>query len=337
MPSPAPVLAIVGPTASGKTGLAVETAARLGIPVEIVSCDAYQVYRELDIGSGKPTSEELRAVPHHLISILRPDDPATAGRYAWLAAEAVGAIRARGGVPLVVGGSGLYFRALREGVFDGPEIAPGLRARLRRLDRRPRGRVRLDLLLDRLDPAAHRRIHPNDRVRRLRALEVALAGGAPITALRSRRRPPLGASPWSVLALDPPRELLGDRIAARVRGMFAAGLADEARRLLERYGERWPGRVAIGYREILAAFAASADGVLPEGVLAEVEAGVIASTRRYARRQLTWFRAESGLTWVRAAGGDARALAAAEDLFAAALGVRPQVCRPPSDPPGSAP
>ncbi len=315
----APVLAILGPTGAGKTGLAVRVAEAIPAPVEVVSCDAFQIYRDLDIGTGKPDSDELAAVPHHLIGALAPDDPSTAGRFAGLAASAIRDIRARGGVPLVVGGSGLYFRALREGVFDGPEVDPDLRARLQRLDARPRGRVRLDRLLARLDPESHQRVHPNDRVRRLRALEVALAAGEPISRLRMRRASPLGSAAWTVLALDPPRELLGARIADRVRAMLAAGWIEEARALRKRYREDWPGRLAIGYREILGALAASEDGAFPEDLVRERERSIVAATRRYARRQLTWFRAEPGLTWIRLPGDDPGAFTAAVERFREAL------------------
>lgn len=297
--APRPVLALVGPTASGKSDLAVRLALDLPFPVEVVSCDAFQIYRGLEIGAGAPSGEARRAVPHHLVGVLEPDDPATAGRYAGLAARAVRAAWARGAVPLVVGGSGLYFRALREGLFSGPAPDPALRLRLDRLFDRPRGAVRLRRLLARLDPAAHGAIHENDRVRLARALEVALLAGEPISALRAAREVPLPEARWSVAGLDPGSEALDRRIARRVRGMFASGLAGEAAAMEERFGEKWPGRSAIGYREALAALAGDpAPEDLPARI-EEAEALTVIATRRYAKRQRTWFRAEPGVRWQR--------------------------------------
>ena len=298
------VLALVGPTASGKSDLAIRAAAVLPFPVEIVSCDAYQVYRGLDIGSGKPAPGDLRAAPHHLMDCLEPDDPCTAGRYQELAAAAVRDIHRRGAAPLIVGGSGLYFRALRDGVFPGGRPDHRLRARLAAIAERPRGDRWLTRLLVRLDPRADRRIHPNDRVRRLRALEVALGAGAPITRLQATRRPPLAGVNWRVAGLDPPRDLLVERIRRRVRAMFAAGLVEEARRLGERHQDRWPGRRAIGYREVLAALAGDPGPEALRERLPEVEARIAAATRRYAKRQLTWFRRERGVVWRRALADD---------------------------------
>ena len=309
------VLALVGPTASGKSDLALEVADSLPYPVEIVSCDAFQVYRELDIGSGKPSPEMRARRPHHLLDALEPDDPCTAGRYAELAAAAVRDIWRRGAVPLVVGGSGLYFRALRDGIFEGPEPDPGLRARLDAIYRRPSGARWMERLLARIDPAVHRRVHPNDRVRRVRALEVALAAGEPISRLQATRRPPLPEARWRVAGLDPPRDLLERRIVHRVRGMFASGLVEEVRGLRGRYPGEWPGRLAIGYREVLAALAGDpGPGELPDRLRAAEERVVIA-TRRYAKRQLTWFRAERDVNWVRAVAGDPAARDAVVRVF----------------------
>lgn len=309
------MLALVGPTASGKSDLAVGVAAVLPFPVEVVSCDAFQIYRGLDIGSGKPSPAMRTRLPHHLLDVLDPDDPCTAGRYAELAAAAVRDIWRRGAAPLLVGGSGLYFRALRDGIFEGPDPDPRLRARLDAIYRRREGPRWLEALLWRLDPDAHRRIHPNDRVRRVRALEVALAAGEPISRLQATRRPPLPEARWRVAGLDPPRDRLEKRIAARVRGMFEAGLVDEARGLGDRYGGRWPGRLAIGYREVLAALAEPGSPAERAERLADAEARVVIATRRYAKRQLTWFRAERGVTWVRAAADDPSARDAVVDVF----------------------
>ena len=315
MRAEATVLALVGPTAAGKSELAIRVATELPFPVEIVSCDAFQVYRGLDIGSGKPPPEARRLVPHHLLDTLDPDDACTAGRYAALAAEAIREIWRRGAIPLVVGGSGLYFRALRDGIFEGPEPDPRLRERLDRLFHRTGGGRWLGRLLARLDPEAHRRIHENDRKRRLRALEVALTAGEPISRLQTNRRPPLEGARWSVVVLDPPRDRMDERIALRVRAMFAAGLVEEVRRLGERYRGAWPGRLAIGYREVLEALADAPEADLPTGRLPDAEARIVIATRRYAKRQLTWFRAEREVVWRRGDSADPVVRAAVRRQF----------------------
>ena len=306
----------MGPTASGKSDLALEVADALPFPVEIVSCDAFQIYRELDIGSGKPTPEMRARRPHHLLDALEADDPCTAGRYAELAAAAVRDIRRRGAVPLVVGGSGLYFRALRDGIFEGPEPDPGLRARLEAIYRRPSGPRWLERLLARLDPAVHRRVHPNDRVRRVRALEVALAAGEPISRLQATRRPPLPEAGWRIAGLDPPAR--PPRKHGSSAGSGACSPPAWSRRsadLADRYPGEWPGRLAIGYREVLGALAGDPGPLdLPDRLRAAEERVVIA-TRRYAKRQLTWFRAERDVTWVPAAAGDPAAHDAVLSVF----------------------
>ncbi len=248
--------------------------------MEIVSCDAVQVYRGLDIGSGKLLPDARGGIPHHLLDVFEPEDLCTAGRYAGLAATAIRKIHARGALPLVVGGSGLYFRALRSGIFPDPTPrSPALRRRLKRLLAHPRGSRWLARLLARRDPVAHSRIHPKDIARRTRALEVALLAGVPISQLQEGSRPPLPGAAWSVAWLDPSREGDGPRIAARVQRMFRSGLVQEAEGLESRYGDRWHARNAIGYREIVTG-------------LPDPGAAIIAATRRYAKRQRTWFRAE---------------------------------------------
>ena len=305
----------MGPTASGKSALALRVADSLPFRVEIVSCDAFQIYRELDIGSGKPSPDMRVRRPHHLLDVLDPDDPCTAGRYADLAAAAVRDIWRRGRVPLVVGGSGLYFRALRDGIFEGPVPDPRLRERLEAIYRRPAGPRWMERLLSRIDPEVHRRVHPNDRVRRIRALEVALAAGEPISHLQATRRPPLPEACWRIAGLDPPRDLLEARIVKRVQGMFAAGLVEEVRRLRERYPGEWPGRLAIGYREVLGVLADDPEPHDLPNRLHVAEEQVVIATRRYAKRQMTWFRAERGVTWVPGAAGDPAALDGVRAVF----------------------
>ena len=305
----------MGPTASGKSDLALQVADSLPFPLEIVSCDAFQIYRELDIGSGKPSPELRARRPHQLLDALDPDDPCTAGRYADLAAAAVRDIWRRGAVPLVVGGSGLYFRALRDGIFEGPVPDPRLRERLDAIYRRPGGPRWMERLLSRIDPEVHRRVHPNDRVRRIRALEVALAAGEPISHLQATRRPPLPEACWRIAGLDPPRGVVEERIVRRVQGMFAAGLVEEVRRLRDRYPGEWPGRLAIGYREVLGVLAEDSDPHDLAELLRAAEERVVIATRRYAKRQLTWFRAERGVTWVHGTAGDPAALDGVRRVF----------------------
>jgi len=289
------VLGLVGPTASGKSELAVRLARALPGAVEIVSCDAVQVYRGLDIGSGKLPLRLRDGIPHHLLDVLDPEDVCTAGRYASLAAAAIREIQARGALPMVVGGSGLYFRALRSGLFPDPTPrSKEMRERLKRLYAHPRGARRLDHLLVRHDPEAAARIPPKDFVRRIRSLEVALLSGHPISQLWEREAPPLPDADWRVAWLDPLRESDGPRIAARVRRMFEQGLPRETERLENRHGDRWHARRAIGYREILAG-------------LPDPEAAIVAATRRFAKRQRTWFRAEAGLRRHAASAGEAEA------------------------------
>ena len=266
--------------------------------MEIVSCDAFQVYRELDIGSAKPPAAARRSPPHHLFDVLAPDDACSAGRYAGIAA---------GGDPGTSSG-GEPFRWWWEGAGStsapcgtasskAPRPDPRLRRRLLRLYQRPSGPRLLKALLHRLDPAADRRIHPNDRVRRVRALEVVLATGEPISRLRATRRPPLPGARWCVAALSPPRPVLDRRIGARVAAMFAEGLVEEVRGLEARYPGGWPGRFAIGYREVAEALAGVPDTEELRLRLREAGTRIEAATRRYARRQLTWFRAERGVRW----------------------------------------
>ena len=246
--SPNPPIAVVGPTASGKSDLALDLAARFG--GEIVGCDSVQVYRGFEIGSAKTPPNERRGIPHHLIDIADPAEVFSAGDYARLARQAIDEIEARGRTPIVAGGTGFYLRALFEGLFAGPVRDEALRARLeRREDEGPQGR--LHRLLRRLDPASAARIHPRDRPKLVRALEVRLLAGRPVAEAWRDGQPTAAASRPLVLFLDPPREALYARIERRARAMFEGGLVEEVRRLLAfrarpgpsaRWGtaRRWP-------------------------------------------------------------------------------------------------
>jgi tRNA dimethylallyltransferase len=284
-----PLIAVVGPTASGKSALALRLAReRDG---EIVSCDSQQVYRGLDIGTAKPSPRERRLVPHHLLDVAEPQEGFSAARYALLAREALQGIRERGRLAVVAGGTGLYLRALLQGLFEGPARDAGLRARLATLAERF-GDARLHRLLARLDPAAAARVAPRDRVRVVRALEVRWRTGRPITEAQGRGAEPLRGFRVLALGLAPPREVLRRAVEHRTRRMLAEGLVDEVRGLLARgLDDSAPALRSIGYRQAVAV----ARGAMPEE---EAEAAIVRETMRLAKRQVTWFRHQQpGLLW----------------------------------------
>jgi len=295
------LVALLGPTGSGKTALSLALAQRFR--GEVVSCDSVAVYLEMEIGTAKPSLDERRQVPHHLIDLLPPDRFCTAGDYSRLAREALAGIVARQHLPIVTGGTGLYLRALVDGLFAGPQRSDDLRARLRSSAQR-RGSAWLHRLLRRLDPAATTRIHANDEPKLIRAIEVCLAGRQPITEAWAAGRDPLTGYRILRIGLDPPRAALYDRINARAAQMFADGLVDETRTLLARYGESPRAFDSLGYRQARA---------LLRGELAEPDA--IAATRQahrnYAKRQITWFRREPAVHWLSGFGDDAAIVAQA--------------------------
>jgi tRNA dimethylallyltransferase len=305
----APVaVAVLGPTASGKSALALELARRFG--GEIVSCDSQQVYIGMDIGTAKPTPDERRAVPHHLIDLVHPDQPFNAARWADLARAAVADIAGRGRLPIVVGGTGLYYRALTGGLFEAPPPDPALRAR----HREEAARVGTEALHARLaaaDPEAAAAISTRDLVRISRALEVLEQTGVPITTLRRRARPPDEPAPLAVV-LDPPLAVLRARIEARVAGMMAAGFEDEVRALrASGYGPALRPLQSLGYRQMSGVLDGACDA-------ASAASATVAATVAYARRQRTWFRKEAG-TRLGAPGGP-EALDEVTALIAAHLG-----------------
>jgi tRNA dimethylallyltransferase len=276
-----PLIAILGPTASGKSDLALTLAERLG--GEIVNYDSVQVYRGFDIGSAKTPEAERRGIGHHLIDILDPSETFSAGAYARLARQTLDQIRARGNVPVLVGGTGLYLKALLHGLFQGPSRDDDLRRRLER-SAQSKPAAHLHRLLDRLDPRSAARIHPNDQPKLVRAIEVRLLEGAPLSSLLERGMAPLEGYRIVRLLLDPPRQAIYERINRRAEAMFANGLVDELRSLLASGVPRdaWP-LGALGYRQALAVL---------EGTISVEQAveDTAKSTRNYAKRQLTWFR-----------------------------------------------
>lgn len=285
-----PLLVIAGPTAAGKSALATDLAERRD--GEIVSADALQVYRGLDIGTAKPEPVERRRVPHHLIDILDPDQPYSAGEFVRLARQAIDGIRKRGRQPFVVGGSGLYLRALTEGLVELPEVSGAIRARLRaRLDTEGLGSLRREL--ERRDAVTARRLDPNDTQRTLRALEILEATGQPFSRWLADG-PAAPAEPSRILALTLPRRLLYDRIADRVDRMMDRGWLDEVAGLLQAGVSRQsPAFQAIGYRQLAAVVAG-------ERPLEEAIQEIVRDTRRYAKRQLTWFRHQADVHWIQA-------------------------------------
>lgn len=276
----------MGPTASGKTDLAVRLA---GDVFEIVSADSVQVYRRLDIGSGKPTPAQRAAVRHHLIDIVDPDCQFTAGDFCREALRTVEDIMRRGKVPLFVGGTGLYIDSLFGGISGIPRIDPALSREVRdELDRK--GSAQMYEQLVRVDPAFAARIHPNDRQRIARGLEVFRGTGRPLSGFFGERAG--AASEETVfIGLNPPKAVLHERIERRLDGMMADGFLDEVRSLREEgYGPKLGSMKSIGYREL---------NLYLDGVVSLEEAVQTAKleTKRYAKRQLTWFRRNGRITW----------------------------------------
>jgi tRNA dimethylallyltransferase len=304
------VVLLAGPTGSGKTALSLLLAERFG--GEIVSCDSVAVYRGMELGTAKPSLEERSRVPHHLIDVADPDEPFTAGSYGKAARAALGEITARSRLPIVTGGTGLYLRALIEGLFAGPARQEPIRARLA-LSAQRRGSGWLHRILARLDPASAQRIHPNDAPKLIRAIEVCLTARRPMSAVMARD--PLTGYRLLRIGLNPPRdslrESLYDRLNQRCAAMFAAGLVEETRGLLERYGAV-KAFDALGYRQAVAVLTGN---LSLEAAIAAAQQG----HRNYAKRQLTWFRREPEMHWLAGFGDDAAIAGAAAELVAAGL------------------
>lgn len=281
------VAVIAGPTASGKTRLAIDLALRAG--GEVVSADSQQIYRGLDVGTAKPTPAERAEVPHHLLDLVEPGEGMDAARWCVLADAAIAEVAGRGRLPVVVGGTGLYLRALLHGVVEAPGRDRALRARLE-ADAARLGRAALHRRLAEADPEAAARIRPNDLVRVVRALEIA-AGGRTQSALFAAHRFAEDRYAARIWSLDPPRAELHRRIDARVEAMFAGGILDEARALHARFRAAPPPKLPIGYAEAMACIR----GEIP---LAEAVRRVQVAHRRYARRQVIWLRREKGVAWL---------------------------------------
>ena len=295
------LVVILGPTASGKTAVSLEIAEQFG--GEIVNCDSVAMYRELEIGTAKPSAEERARAPHHLFDFVDPANHVTAGEYARKAREILQEIAQRGAMPIVVGGTGLYLRALIDGLFPGPQRSEELRERLREQAER-KGPGYLHRVLRRLDATAAESIHPNDKPKLIRAIEVCLASRAPMSEMWKQGRDPLRGFRILRLGLNPVRELLYQRINQRAARMFEAGLVEETRQLRDKYGEQaWPLR-SLGYKEALQLLRGELDR----------EAAMLATQqahRNYAKQQMTWFRREPDVTWLDGFGDESAIKAAA--------------------------
>jgi tRNA dimethylallyltransferase len=293
---PEPLLLVVlGPTASGKTALSLALAERFH--GEIVNCDSVAMYREFDMGTAKPMGSERARARHHLFDCVAATGQITAGEYARLARQVLDEIKARGHLPIVVGGTGLYLRALIHGLFRGPQRSDQLRQRLRQRAE-SRGSTYLHRILRRLDRAAAEQIHGNDTPKLIRAIEVCLIAREKITELWQQQAPG-GLSGFRILrlGLDPERAALYDRINHRAQLMFEAGLVEETQRLLEKYGDTAGPLSSLGYRQAMQ---------LLRGELTREQALQAAQQahRNYAKRQITWFRREPEVHWLRGFGND---------------------------------
>jgi tRNA dimethylallyltransferase len=311
-----PLLVVVlGPTASGKSALAIHLAQRFS--GEIVSCDSVAVYRHFEIGTAKPSREQRALVPHHLLDVAEPGEPFTAGDYSRQARTVLQEIAERGKLPMVVGGSGLYLKALLEGLFPGPQRSEELRQRLR-VRASQLGSSHLHKMLSRLDPAAASKIHTHDTPKLIRAIEVCIAARTQMTELwQGRGRDPLAGFRILRIGLDPPREALYQRINQRAARMFDEGLVEETKSLLEHYGhleDVMPLR-SLGYKQ-------AAQLLQKELTCEQALAAVRQGHRNYAKRQMTWFRREPGVTWLYGFGDDPGIAQQAADMVSSHLAAR---------------
>lgn len=291
-----PLLVVVlGPTGSGKTVLSLALARRFG--GEIINCDSVAMYREFEIGTAKPKRDERAEVPHHLVDFVDPLADLSAGEYARQARQVICEVSGRKRLPIASGGTGLYLRALLEGLFAGPQRSEELRERLRQHVNR-RGSDYLHRILRRLDSPAAERIHANDVPKMIRAIEVCLASRQSMTELWQQGREPLTGFRILRLGLNPDREALYARINERAARMFDEGLIEETKALLAKYGPHARPLTSLGYKQALQFLRGAMDR---ESALRAVQQ----AHRNYAKRQITWFRREPDVHWLAGFGGDA--------------------------------
>ena len=288
------LVVILGPTASGKTALSLALAQKFD--GEIINCDSVAMYREFDIGTAKPNADERRCALHHLFDYVEPTRYITAGEYARQARQVLADINSRHRLPIVVGGTGLYLRALLEGLFPGPQRSEELRERLRE-SAANRGSDHLHRILRRLDRDAAERVHANDVPKLIRAIEVCLASQKKMSELWQQGRDPLRGFRILRIGLDADRAALYDRINQRARRMFEGGLIEETQRLLQKYGTTAQPLASLGYKQALQ---------LLRGELTREQALKAAQQahRNYAKRQMTWFRREPDVQWLNGFGDD---------------------------------
>jgi tRNA dimethylallyltransferase len=288
------LVVILGPTASGKTALSIALAEKCS--GEIVNCDSVAMYREFEIGTAKPTVAERARAPHHLFDVVDPAEEMTAGEYARRARQVLGEIKLRNHLPIVVGGTGLYLRALLEGLFPGPQRSEELRERLRE-NAAKRGPGYLHRILRRLDRSAAEKIHAHDAPKLIRAIEVCLASRQTMTELWQQGRDPLQGFRILRLGLDPDRAELYERINRRAVQMFEAGLIEETAQLLQKYGAAAGPLGSLGYKQAVQLLGG---GISREQALQAAQQ----AHRNYAKRQMTWFRREPEVEWLKGFGDD---------------------------------
>jgi tRNA dimethylallyltransferase len=298
------LVVILGPTASGKTALSLSLAEKFH--GEIVNCDSVAMYREFDIGTAKPSLAERARAPHHLFDCIEPMQDVTAGDYARQARQVLQEIKSRGHLPIVVGGTGLYLRALLEGLFAGPQRSEELRERLREREAR-RGLPYLHRILSRLDRTTAAKIHPNDSPKLIRAIEVCLASRQKVSELWQQGRDPLQGFRILRLGLDPDRAALYARINQRAQQMLKGGLIDETKKLMEKYGSRARPLGSLGYKQ-------AAEFLRGELSREQTLSMIQQAHRNYAKRQMTWFRREPEVMWFQGFGEDPEVQAQAQQL-----------------------
>ena len=300
----APLIVVAGPTGSGKSGLAVDLALAFG--GEVVNCDSVQVYRHLNIGAAKLPETDRHGVPHHLIDVVEPDQVFTAGEYLRLGRTLLIQIRERRRIPIVAGGTGLYLKALLEGLFEGPQRSESLRARLYRCAEQ-RGSSYLHRLLSRVDPSSARNISPNDKPKMIRALEVYFLTSVPISQHFTLGRDLLQGFEVLQIGLNPPRHQLYEFIDQRVTEMFATGLVEEVQGICSTFGPDLKPLQSLGYVQTVSYLRGEID-------LAEAVVLTQRQTHQYAKRQLTWFRRDKDIHWFEGFGSEALIRGAARDL-----------------------
>ncbi len=307
--SDSPLIVILGPTGSGKTALSLSLAEKFS--GEIVNCDSVAMYRDFEIGTAKPSPAERSRCPHHLFDFVDPTGYITAGEYARHARAILADVRSRHRLPIVVGGTGLYLRALLDGLFPGPQRSEDLRQRLRERATL-RGPAYLHRLLFRLDPSAARKIHANDLPKLIRAIEVCLSSRRKMTELWQQGREPLQGFRILRLGLDPDRAALYGRINERAQKMFGSGLVEETARLLKQYGQAARPLASLGYKQAVQFLNAELNR--DQAVQAAAQAH-----RNYAKRQMTWFRREPDVIWLNGFGHDPEIEQQAMKLTASAI------------------